>query len=106
MKSDAYKAFEKFIADISPLGKVKRLRSDNGGEFISSNFNDVATKNNVRQEFSSPESPHQNGTAERGWRTLFEMAKCILNENNLPKFLWTYALRFATYVRNRYICWY
>ena len=34
-KADAPKAFEKFLAESSPFGKVKNLRSDNGGEYIS-----------------------------------------------------------------------
>ena len=28
-------ALEKFIADVSPYGKVKKLRTDNGGEYMS-----------------------------------------------------------------------
>ena len=34
-KSDAAKAFKLFLADISPYGKVKIVRSDQGGEFLS-----------------------------------------------------------------------
>ena len=38
-KSDTVEATEKFLADITPFGKIKRLRSDNGTEFTSQNFN-------------------------------------------------------------------
>ena len=48
-----------------------------------------------------PYSPHQNGTAERNWRTLFEMARSMVIENNLPKSLWTYAVMTAAVIRNR-----
>ena len=34
-KNDASLALEKFIADIAPFGKIKCLKSDNGGEFVS-----------------------------------------------------------------------
>ena len=34
---------------------------------------------------SAPYSPHQNGTTERNWRTLFEMARCMITEKSLPK---------------------
>ena len=34
-KSDAVYAIEKFLADVAVYGTVKRLRSDNGGEFTS-----------------------------------------------------------------------
>ena len=50
---------------------------------------------------SCPYSPHQNGTAERGWRTLFEMGRCLLLESGLPKPFWTYAVMAAVYIRNR-----
>jgi len=40
-------------------------------------------------------------TAERGWRTLFEMARCLLLDAELPKMLWTYAAATAAYIRNR-----
>ena len=98
-KSDAARAFEKFIADCTPYGKIKRLRADN--EFRSKAFEDVALKNNIKQEFSCPYSAHQNGSAERQWRTMFNLARCIMIDSNTPKFLWTYALRYAVHVRNR-----
>ncbi len=115
-KSDAVKATEKFLTDISPYGKVKtlsffedvfpagdvkRMRSDNGGEYIGHEFRDLLLKNRIKHELSAPYSPHQNGTAERNWRTLFEMGRALLIESGLPKFLWTYAIMTATHIRNR-----
>ena len=91
----------KFLADSAPYGFVKRLRSDNGGEFVSNEFEDILVKNKIKHERSSPYSPHQNGTVERGWRTLFDMARCLLIEAKLPKHLWTYAVMTAVYIRNR-----
>ena len=61
----------------------------------------VLIDNKIKQEFSAPDSQFQNGTAERNWRTLFEMAKCLLIEANLPKYLWNYAVRAAMNIRNR-----
>lgn len=100
-KSDALNATKKFLADTSSYGVVKRLRCDTGGEFTSSEFKEFLVSNKIKQEFSSPNSPHQNGTAERMWRTLFEMARCLLIEAKLPKFMWNYAVRAAAYIRNR-----
>ena len=100
-KSDTTIAFKKFLADVSPLGLVKRVRSDNGGEFTSNEFKNVLTDNFIRHEKSAPHSPHQNGTAESHWRTLFEMARCLLINANLPKSLWTYAVKASAYIRNR-----
>ena len=100
-KSDAVKALELFLADSAPYGQVKRIRSDNGTEFTCKEFKGVLVKNQIRHETSAPYSPHQNGTAERGWRTLFEMARCLLLESKLPKNLWTFAVMASAYIRNR-----
>ena len=88
-----------FHADVFPDGDVERMRSDNGGDHISSEFKSLLAKHG--SELSAPHSPHQNGTAERIWRTLFDMAHALLVEAKLTKYLWTYALLTATHIRNR-----
>ena len=90
-----------FHADVFPAGETERLRSDNGGEYISNEFKSLLTRHGIKHELSAPHSPHQNGTAERNWRTLFDMARALLIESGLPKYLWTYALMTATHIRNR-----
>ena len=72
-KKDTVSATKKFIADTAPPpnGWIKSLRSDNGSEFKSNDFQRLLC--DIRYETSAPNSPHQNGTAERNWRTLFEM---------------------------------
>lgn len=100
-KSDTVQATEKFLADVAPYGKVKCIRSDNGTEFTCRDFQTLLRKNGIKHETSAPYSPHQNGTAERGWRTLFEMGRCMLIESQLPKPLWNYAIQQAALVRNR-----
>ena len=72
----------------APYGKVKCLRCDNGTEFTSESFQNLLLKHGIKHEKSAPYSRHQNGTAERGWRTTFEMARCLLTQANLPKSLW------------------
>jgi len=61
-------------------------------------------KHGIKHEKSAPYSPHQNGTVERSWRSLFDMARCLLIESQLPKELWTYAVSVAAYTRNRCFC--
>lgn len=100
-KSDTTKATERFLADTAPYGSVKCIRSDNGTEYTSKEFQELLNKNGIRHETSAPYSPHQNGTAERNWRTLFEMARCMITESGLPKELWTYAVMAAAIIRNR-----
>ena len=100
-KSDTLEATEKFFADVAPYGKVKRIRSDNGGEFMNKEFKSLLRTKGIKHETSCPYSPHQNGSVERQFRTLFEMARCLLLEAQLPKEFWTYAVMTAAYTRNR-----
>ena len=100
-KSDAVQATEKYLADVAPYGTVKCIRSDNGTEFTSREFQTLLRKNKIKHETSCPYSPHQNGTAEREGRTLFEMARCMFIDSELPKSLWHYAIQEAAHIRNR-----
>ena len=100
-KSDATRATARFLADIAPYGNIKRLRTDQGTEYTCKNFQDLIIENKIHHEMSAPYSSHQNGTAERSWRTLFQMARCLLLQSELPKNLWNHALRTASYIRNR-----
>ena len=95
-------AKERFLADSAPCGKVKCMRSDNGGEFTSVNLEALLRTNRTRHDTSAPFSPHQNGTAERHWRTLFEMGRCPPIRASLAKVFWPYAIMAATYTRNRF----
>ena len=49
---------------------------------------------------SAPHTPSQKGTAERRWRTGFDMVRCVLLAIGLTKSLWTYAIRNCDYTRN------
>ena len=100
-KSDVVHATERFIADSSPYGTIKRFRTDNGTEFTSSEFKSLLIKHSIKHEKSAPYSPHQNGTVERAWRSIFDMARCLMLESNLPKTFWTYAVMTSVHIRNR-----
>jgi len=101
MKSDTIKATEKFLSEVLAYGQVKRIRSDNGGEYTSTNFKNLLIKNKIKHEMSAPQSPHQNGTVERSWRSVFDMARCMLIESKLPKTMWKNAVMTTVYTRNR-----
>ena len=100
-KSDALEATKRFLADSAPYGIIKRLRSDNGTEFTCDKFKCLMVDKQICHETSAPHSPHQNGTVERSWRSLFDMARCLLLDSKLPKSFWTYAVMYSAYIRNR-----
>ena len=81
--------------------KIKTLRSDNGGEYTSKEFEDDLKKNGIRHEHSVPKTPEQNGVAERMNQTLVETVRAMLSDSKLPKKFLAEALSTASYVRNR-----
>ena len=58
--------------------KIKRLRSDRGGEYGTTFLKELCEKNGIIHELSSPYTPQQNGIAERKNRTLKEMINAML----------------------------
>ena len=80
--------------------KIKTLRSDNGGEYTSKEFEDYLKKYGIRYERTVPKTPEQNGVAERMDRTLVETVRTMLSDSKLPKKFWAEALSTASYVRN------
>ncbi len=80
--------------------KAKILRSDNGGEYRSHAMKDHCKKNGIRQEFTIPHNPEQNGMAERANRTLVEMTRCMLQDSGMRKQYWGEAIKTAEYIRN------
>ena len=83
--------------------RLKVLRSDNGGEYLSSEFRDYLSREGIRHELTIPKTPQQNGVAERMNRTLVESVRSMLIDAHLPHKFWTEALSTAvyTYLRNR-----
>ena len=58
-------------------------------------------KHGIIHEFSSPRTPQQNGVVERKNRSLQEMPRTLLHENNPAKHFWAEAVKTACYVQNR-----
>jgi hypothetical protein len=100
-KDEASQALKQFLADIAPFGTPKEVHSDNGTEYTSRTFRQILLDHSIKQTTTAPYSPYQNGKSERSWRSLLDMARCLLADASLPKFLWPYAVRHAQYLRNR-----
>ena len=64
-KSDATGKFEEFISSVSDHGQVRKVRTDEGGEFISKAFKDVCSRDKIKHELTTPDSQKFNGVAER-----------------------------------------
>uniref|UniRef100_H3GB33 Integrase catalytic domain-containing protein n=1 Tax=Phytophthora ramorum TaxID=164328 RepID=H3GB33_PHYRM len=102
MKSEVPDAFAKFLKEIKVTAglTVKILRSDNGGEYRNAIMDALCDAKTIKQEFTVPYNPQQNGMSERMNRTLVEMTRCMLKESGLDKSYWCEAIMTATDIRN------
>jgi len=66
-KSEALEKFKTFknLAENQIGRRIKCLRSDRGGEFISDDFNEFCHEYGIRRQFSAARTPQQNGVVER-----------------------------------------
>ena len=80
---------------------LKVLRSDNGGEFVSKNFDMFLAKNGIARQMLTPYTPQQNGVAKGANRTIVEMARSMLYAQNIGFELWAEVVSCVVYIRNR-----
>lgn len=97
---DSFKTFKNYIECQTGL-KIKTLRTDNGGEYCSNEFNRYCKVNGIQHQLSTAYTPQQNGVAERMNRSLIEKAKCLLFDADLPKCYWAEATNMAAYLINK-----
>ena len=101
-KSETLKIFKYWKREAEKqTGKtVKILRSDNGGEYSSNEFQDYLKEEGIIHQTTVPYTPQQNGVAERFNRTIMEMVRTMLLASGMPKSFWGEALLAATHIRN------
>ena len=84
-KTQALQNFKEYVAQ---YGRPKILRTDNGTEYKNKAFKKFCTSKEIAREFTVPETPEQNGVAERFNRTVVEAARCLLIYSKSPKSYW------------------
>jgi len=77
------------------------LRTDNGKEYMSSELKDYLRKEGIQHQLRVPDTPQQNGVAERKNRSLTESAKSMLLNADLDNRFWGEAILTAAYLQNR-----
>ncbi|CAI7745633.1 unnamed protein product [Closterium sp. NIES-54] len=94
---------KQWVADVEKESgfKVKRFRSDGGGEYTSQELGDWLKGHGITHEFSTPYTPQQNGAAERLNHTLMESARSLLSHAHAEKHWWGEAVTLATWIHNR-----
>ncbi|CAI7774854.1 unnamed protein product [Closterium sp. NIES-53] len=84
---------ERFGQDLPVL----RLHSNSGGEFSSDLLRDFSRGEGITQSFTLPDSPQQNGIAERRIGLVMEVARTSMIHAAAPDFLWPFAVRYAAH---------
>ena len=74
-KSEAFEKFKEFQSEVqNQLGKkIKFLRSDRGGEYMSHEFDDHLKSCGIVPQLTPPGTPQRNDVSERRNRTLLDM---------------------------------
>ena len=78
-KSDVFDTFKKWkaLAENETGKRLKCLRSDNGGEYCSKEFDSYCSHNGICREKTIPGTPQENGVSERMNRMIMEHARCM-----------------------------
>lgn len=83
--------------------RIKKLRTDNGKEYLSNDFKKFLEDEGIARQLSMEYTPQQNGVAERANRTIVEMARCMLQQSGFPQFLWAEAVNTTMFIWNRHL---
>jgi hypothetical protein len=102
-KDEVFNKFKEFKALIENLFErnIKILRSDNGGEYTSKEFVNLCKDVGIKRELTTPYNPQQNGVAKRKNKTIMEVVKTMIHDQDLPMCLWAEATMTTIYVKNR-----
>ena len=102
-KSEAFEKFKEFQNEVENQRdkKIKALRSDRGGEYLSHEFSNHLKSCGIVPQLTPPGTPQRNGVSERRNRTLLDMVRSMMSQSDLPLSFWGYALETAAFTLNR-----
>ena len=99
--------YEVFVADLSKhLGlphviKPQVVVCDNGPYYVSHNFREFLSGEQVALRPATPYVPQQNSFVERMWGVTFGTARVLLAAAGLPPAFWPYAFQTSRWLHNR-----
>ncbi|CAI7913099.1 unnamed protein product [Closterium sp. NIES-54] len=76
------------------------LHSERGGEFSSDLLRALCRAEGIRQTFTLPASPQQNGIAERRIGMVMDVARTSMIHAAAPHFLWPFAVQYVAHQIN------
>ena len=81
--------------------KIKFLRSDRRGEYLSYEFDLHLKQCGIVSQLTPPRTPQHNGVSERRNHTLLDVVQSMMSLTDLPLSFWGYALETAAFMLNR-----
>jgi transposase InsO family protein len=81
--------------------KIALLRADNAPELTKGTLETLCKTAGITYEKTIPDSPNQNGVAERCNRTLNSMVRALLIDSGLSQWFWPFAIQTAVHIKNR-----
>lgn len=99
-KSEVFEHFKNFERRVTnECGKsIKSLRTDNGCEYLSNEFQIYLKSKGIHHELTIPHSPQQNGIAERMNRILLESTCSMILQTGVSK---KFEVKTAAYIHNQ-----
>jgi transposase InsO family protein len=102
-KDQFVNALKQFLswAETQTSEKMRALHSDRGGEYMAGYITDILVQRGIEHHLTMPNSPQQNGKAERFNRIIMDKAMSMLHNAGLSYGFWEHAVCTATHIYNR-----
>ena len=99
-KDETFSNFIEFkaLVEKEKCNKVKALRSDNGGEYVSNEFKKICAKEGIRWALKTPHNTQRNGVANKKNISIMGEAWVMLHDQILPMNLWVEAWNTKIYL--------
>jgi hypothetical protein len=99
-KNDVFDTFKKWKALVeNETGKrLKCLRSNNGGEYFSKDFDDYYSYHGIHREKTIPRTPQENGVLGRMNRKIMERARSMRLHVDFPLQFWVDVVDIVVYL--------
>ena len=101
-KDEVFSKFKEYEAEVANQTdkRIKVLCTENGGEYMSKQFENYLKMKGLVHQTTVPHPPQQNGVAERLNHTINEIALAQIVHANVPHNLLAESVGAAVYIQN------
>lgn len=101
-KSKVFYYFKAYVAclEVETGRRVNHFRNDGGGEYISKDFKAYLKDKRIKLEETNVKIPQENRKSKHMNRTLLKITCTLLEDSQLSKSFWDYAILYVAYVYN------